>query len=119
LEEDLLVLGWSPYPNQNKLSILPAYFLSIFPLPAGVARKLKRLQRDFLWDSLGGEPRHHLLNWKIICSSVSKGGLGIKNLVLFNKALLGKWLWKFVQEETSLWRHVIVEKYKILSGEGA
>ena len=39
---------------KNKLSILPAYFLSIFPLPAGVARKLKCLQRDFLWDGLDG-----------------------------------------------------------------
>jgi hypothetical protein len=32
---------------------------------------------------------------------------------LFNKALLGKWLWKFRQEENSIWRQVIDMKYGI------
>jgi hypothetical protein len=40
----------------------------------------------------------------------------VKNLMLFNKALLGKWLWRFAQEENSLWRQVIVEKYGIQRG---
>jgi len=31
--------------------------LSSFPLPAGIARRLKRLQRDFLWDGPGGESK--------------------------------------------------------------
>jgi hypothetical protein len=37
--------------------------------------------------------------------------LGLKNLILFNKALLGKWLWRFGNEQDSLWRQVIVSKY--------
>jgi hypothetical protein len=55
----------------------------------------------------------HLANWKTICSPVPRGGLGIKNLMLFNKTLLGKWLWRFGQEENSLWRQVIVMQYGI------
>jgi hypothetical protein len=49
---------------------------------------------------------------------VPRRGLGVKNLMLFNKALLGKWLWRFVQEENSLWRQVIVEKYGVQRGVG-
>jgi len=30
------------------------------------------------------------------------GGWGLKNIMLFNKALLGTWLWRFVQEGNSL-----------------
>lgn len=66
-------------------------FLLLFPLPASIARKLERLQRDFFfWYGPGGKPKFYLVNWKTICSSVSSGGLGVKNLMLFNKALLGK-----------------------------
>jgi hypothetical protein len=42
--------------------------------------------------------------------------LGVKNLMLFLKALLGKWLWKFVEEDKSLWTQMIVEKYGVQRG---
>jgi hypothetical protein len=35
---------------KTMLSILLTYFLSFFPLPIGIARRLECLQRDFLWD---------------------------------------------------------------------
>ena len=44
----------------------------------------------------------HLVNWKPICSLVHRGGLAIKNFMMFNKALHGKWLQRFGQEEISL-----------------
>ena len=31
------------------LSSIPLFFMSLFRLPSGVARKLVKLQRDFLW----------------------------------------------------------------------
>jgi len=77
---------------KRTLSSLPTYFLSLFPLLAGIARRLERLQRNFLWDEPDRESKFHLVNWKNICSPVPRGGLRVKNLMLFNKALLGKWL---------------------------
>jgi hypothetical protein len=32
---------------------------------------------------------------------VAAGGLGIKNLIHTNEALLGKWLWRFATEKDS------------------
>ena len=49
-----------------------------------------------------------------VCLPIVLGGLGIKKIVHFNKALLGKWLWRFGREVTHLWRRVIAAKY----GEG-
>ena len=34
---------------RSVLSSIPLFFMSLFKLPAGVARKLIKLQRDFLW----------------------------------------------------------------------
>ena len=42
---------------------------------------------------------------------IAKGGLGIRKLTTFNKALLGKWLWRFAIEENRLWRRVVALKF--------
>ena len=73
------------------LSSIPTYFLSLFTIPTDLANKIEKLQRDFLW----GDPKTHLLGWKKVCMPKANGGLGIRKLTTFNKALLEKWLWRF------------------------
>ena len=87
---------------KSTLSNLPTYFLSLFLIPASVANRIARLQRDFLWGGLGDEPKFHLVNWSTVYTPLSSGGLGIRNLRTFNVALLGKWLWRFGQEREAL-----------------
>ena len=40
------------------------------------------------------------------------GGLGIRNLRIFNQALLEKWLWRYGTKRVHLWRRVIKAKYE-------
>ena len=44
----------------------------------------------FLWGGIGDEPKFHRVKRATVCSPISSGGLGIRNVRLFNEALLGK-----------------------------
>ena len=85
------------------LSHIPRYFLSLFKIPASVAAKIERLQRDFLWSRVGEGKRNHLISWDVVCKSRVKRGLGFGKISLRNFALLRKWLWRYPRESTALW----------------
>lgn len=96
---------------KSMLSSLPTYFLSLFPIPMVAANRLEKLQRNFFWGSGGEDYKFHLVNWAIVCSPNSSGGLDLRRLPPYNKALLGKWLWHFGSDRDNLWRLVVLDKY--------
>ena len=63
-------------------------------------KKSKELQK--VHESEHKDPKFHLVKWATICTPLSSGGLGIRNLKVFNVALLEKWLWRFGQEMDAL-----------------
>ncbi|RVW83722.1 Calcium-transporting ATPase 9, plasma membrane-type [Vitis vinifera] len=74
---------------KSTLASMPLYQLSLFRMPKGVARRLEKLQRDFLWGGGSTERKAHLVSWEKVCVSKEKGGLGLRKIVQLNKALLG------------------------------
>jgi len=100
----------------STLSNIPTYYLSLFPIPVRVANRLDKIQNDFLWGDIGDEAKFHLVNWYKLCTSLHAGGLGAHNFIQFNRALLGKWLWRYGREREALWRLVIDAKFESLKG---
>ncbi|KAK3189921.1 hypothetical protein Dsin_029482 [Dipteronia sinensis] len=98
---------------KSVLASLPNYFLSIFKVPVGVAKTIKKLQRSFFWEDGAEKRKTHLVSWENICLSKKSGGLGVGRVLDKNKSLLAKWLWRFGREETTLWTRVICAKYGV------
>jgi hypothetical protein len=98
---------------KSTLSNLPTYMMSLFPIPALVAKQIEKIQRDFLWGGMNDEAKMHLVEWEKVCTPLDEGGLGIRNIRRFNQALLGKWLWRFAHEVGAWWRSVLVAKYGV------
>lgn len=55
--------------------------------------------------------RNHLVSCKKVDAPLIYGGQGVGDLRRKNLALLSKWLWRFIQKETALWKTVIKSKY--------
>ncbi|KAL5148468.1 putative ribonuclease H protein [Glycine soja] len=51
------------------------------------------------------------VKWDSVCLPKEKGGLGIKDVRNFNKALLGKWKWDMIHQERELWARILESKY--------
>ena len=78
--------------------------------------RLEKIQMDFLWGGSALEKKPHLVNWSLVYTDKKEGGLGIRRLVALNKALLGKWSWRFAIERESFWKQVIINKFGLEKG---
>ncbi|RVW14277.1 Transposon TX1 uncharacterized 149 kDa protein [Vitis vinifera] len=76
-----------------------------------LAKRVEKTQRDFLWGGGNLEGKIHLVKWDVVCTEKLNGGLGLRRIATLNRALLGKWTWRFACEKDNLWKQVISTKY--------
>lgn len=82
------------------LSSMATYWCSLFVLPVKIVKEIDRVMSNFLWN--GNEDKRHVkIAWKDVCMPKKEGGLGIKLLKEWNKALMAKHLW-------NIWRKRIL-----------
>lgn len=87
-------------------------------MPRGVEGRLeKKNQRNFLWGGGPQERKCHLVSWKSVFMGKEKGGLGIRQLDLLNRALLGMWAWWFaIEGENKAWKICVKVKHGFEKG---
>lgn len=87
---------------------IPTYAMSCFKLPDSLFKDLEGLMAQFWW---GRTEKNKKIHWKKMCKSKFQGGLGFKDLKLFNIALLAKQGWRLVNQRDSLFYQVFKARY--------
>nr|GEX10750.1 hypothetical protein [Tanacetum cinerariifolium] len=67
------------------------------------AGRLQLLMRRFLWSQGESQKGKSKVAWEVVCLPKKEGGLGVRRLELFNKALMVSHIWNLLSRKESLW----------------
>ncbi|GJV34890.1 RNA-directed DNA polymerase, eukaryota, reverse transcriptase zinc-binding domain protein [Tanacetum coccineum] len=135
LEDFSIVSGLKPNLNKstiflgnvNNVGSLPAKYLGVPLVTKRLSREnlkdIERVLKGFLWcqgDLAKGKAK---ITWKTLCKPKCQGGLGFKDLGLWNEVLLTKHVWNIAAHKESLWvkwvlRDKAIKHIEIKFGDG-
>ncbi|XP_058733400.1 uncharacterized protein LOC131605010 [Vicia villosa] len=105
------------------LNAIPSFTFSFYKAPTKVLKEINRLESNFLWSGNVNKRSIHWVKWDTVCKPNEKGGLGVRDVEEFNKALLLKGEWRFLKEDKSIWSRFLGLRYhkiklKVLDSSG-
>ncbi|GJV15142.1 RNA-directed DNA polymerase, eukaryota, reverse transcriptase zinc-binding domain protein [Tanacetum coccineum] len=103
----LLSIGGRLTLLKSVLTSIPLYHMSIFKVPIGVLNHLESIRRNFFYGVDGSDRKLAWIGWNMVLTSKKNGGLGVSSFFAHNRALLFKWVWRFLTDGSSLWTRFI------------
>ncbi|KAK8335227.1 hypothetical protein V6Z11_A09G040100 [Gossypium hirsutum] len=107
----LLSFGGKEVFIKAVLQSIPTYALSIFLAPKRVIEDIQAKLSKMWWVGKDKGRFWAMLPWKTLCKPKGMGGLGIRDVRLFNLALLGRQVWRLINNKDSLCFKVLSSKY--------
>ncbi|KAE8689380.1 hypothetical protein F3Y22_tig00110940pilonHSYRG00486 [Hibiscus syriacus] len=80
------------------------------PIVEKVRSRLQSWKARFQWN-VKSDRGIHWIKWDMVNGLKSHGGLGFFDVKVRNRILLNKWIWRFSEDNDSLWKKIIVAKY--------
>jgi hypothetical protein len=90
---------------------IPTYCMCIFQLPISLCKNINGMMQRFLWNHMSKTSKIPWMSWDRLSRSKSMGGIGFRDLVVFNQALLAKQGWRLIQNPNSLTARIFKNKY--------
>ncbi|GJT19431.1 RNA-directed DNA polymerase, eukaryota, reverse transcriptase zinc-binding domain protein [Tanacetum coccineum] len=76
-------------------------------LPMKILQRMESIRSHFFNGSDPLDKKPTWVKWTNVLASKDTGGLGISSLYALNRALMFKWVWRFLSQNSSLWANVI------------
>nr|GFA63190.1 RNA-directed DNA polymerase, eukaryota, reverse transcriptase zinc-binding domain protein [Tanacetum cinerariifolium] len=92
---------------KSVLGAVLIYNMSIYKAPKRVLHDMEMLRSKFFNGGDSQDSRISWVAWERVLSSKKNGGLGVLSFFALNRALLLKWLWRFLSQDNYLWSYVI------------
>jgi hypothetical protein len=90
---------------------IPTYSMSVYKLSQKLCKEINGLIQNLWCGHKENTSKIHWLGWDKMGFSKSQGGLGFRDLTIFNQALLAKQVWRLLQNPTSLTARIYQAKY--------
>ncbi|GJV34238.1 RNA-directed DNA polymerase, eukaryota [Tanacetum coccineum] len=92
---------------KSVLGSTPIYSMSLYKVPKFVLNVMESIRRNFFNGIQDGEKKISWIKWAKVLASKDHGGLGVSSFFALNRALLLKWVWRFLSRDNSLWFRII------------
>ncbi|RVW66741.1 hypothetical protein CK203_063541 [Vitis vinifera] len=69
----------------------------------GSGEKTENCKETSCGEGESTERKAHLVSWEKVCVEQREGGTWLEEIVQLNKALLGKWVWRFACAKDEMW----------------
>lgn len=90
---------------------VPTYSMSCFLLSKTTCKKMRSSISNYWWGGSATSRHMHWLRWDRMTDHKSTGGMGFRDLHLFNKSMLGKQGWRLMTRPESLCARVLKGRY--------
>ncbi|KAK3139312.1 hypothetical protein QOZ80_5AG0381190 [Eleusine coracana subsp. coracana] len=97
------------YKGRN--AAIPTYSMSCFRLLGGLCKHIEGFLRKFWWGCKDGERKPCWVAWDDMVRPKFCGGMGFRDIELFNMALLAKQAWRIIRDESSLSARILKDVY--------
>ncbi|GJU44340.1 RNA-directed DNA polymerase, eukaryota [Tanacetum coccineum] len=92
---------------KSVLGSTPIYNMSLYKVPKTVLNSMEAIRRNFFNGTQDDERKITWVKWTKVLASKKQGGLGVSSFYALNRALLVKWVWRFLSRDNSLWARII------------
>jgi ribonuclease HI len=96
---------------KSVLQAIPSYIMSVYMIPSTIVSEIERLINGFWWG--GGEDRKGIrwMAWDRLTCPKQLGGMGFRDFLAFNKAMLAKQGWRIMQNPDSMVAKIFKARY--------